>query len=204
VSGNVSLYNETEGVGVFPTPSIVMVGLNDDADKTVPSFFQKEGNSIYLLGDTHDEFGGSLYLKLFANAVKGELSKIDYDKELKLWELVIEANKKGLISAAKDINTGGIAVSLAKMSALSGIGAVINTGLEDEKLLFSESFSRAVVEVKDEKAFEELAKKIGLHVRNIGKTGGERVVIDGEIDISVAKTRELYFNSFKKLVEQDL
>ncbi|MDR0762501.1 MAG: phosphoribosylformylglycinamidine synthase subunit PurL, partial [Campylobacteraceae bacterium] len=85
VSGNVSLYNETEGVGVFPTPSIAMVGLNDDANKVLPSSFQKEGSAVYIAGDTYDEFGGSLYVKLFANAVKGELPKIDYGKELKLW-----------------------------------------------------------------------------------------------------------------------
>jgi phosphoribosylformylglycinamidine synthase len=204
VSGNVSLYNETEGVGVFPTPSIAMVGLNDDADKVLPSYFQKEGSALYLLGDTYDEFGGSLYLKLFANAVAGELPKIDYGKELKLWEIVIEANKKGIISAAKDVNTGGVAVSLAKMSAKSGIGAKIDTGFADEKLLFSESFSRAVVEVKNENAFKELAKDMGLNVKFIGKTGGGRLVIDKSIDLSVEKVRELYFDSFKKLVEQDL
>jgi phosphoribosylformylglycinamidine synthase len=204
VSGNVSLYNETEGVGVFPTPSIAMVGLNDDAQKVLPSSFQKEGGELYLLGGTYNEFGGSLYLKLFANAVKGELPKIDYDKELKLWELVIEANKKGIISAAKDINTGGIAVSLAKMSALSGLGAVISTDFADEKLLFSESFSRAIVEVKNKKTFEELAQNIGLHVRYIGKTGGGKLLIDKSINLSVEKIKELYFDSFKKLIEQDL
>jgi phosphoribosylformylglycinamidine synthase len=204
VSGNVSLYNETEGVGVFPTPSIAMVGLNEDADKVLPSFFQKEGNTIYLLGDTSDELGGSLYLKVFANAVKGELPNINYDKELKLWELVIEANKKDLLSCAKDLNVGGITIALAKMSAVSGLGVKINTGFEDEKLLFSESFSRAIVEVKDEKAFEELAKNIGLHIRVIGKVGGDKLEIDEKINLSVAKLQELYFGSFKKLIEQDL
>jgi phosphoribosylformylglycinamidine synthase len=204
VSGNVSLYNETEGVGVFPTPSIAMVGLNDNADKVLPSSFQKKSSAIYIAGDTYDEFGGSLYVKLFANAVKGELHKIDYDKELKLWELIIEANKRGIVLAAKDVNTGGVAVSLAKMSALSGFGAKIDTDFEDEKLLFSESFSRAVVEVKDEKAFEELAKDIGLNVKFIGKTGGDKLIIDKKIDLDVEKIQELYFNSFKKLIEQDL
>ncbi|MDR1976130.1 MAG: phosphoribosylformylglycinamidine synthase subunit PurL, partial [Campylobacteraceae bacterium] len=170
VSGNVSLYNETEGVGVFPTPSIAMVGLNDDANKVLPSSFTDKNSAIYIVGDTEDEFGGSLYLKVFAKKVCGELPKIDYAKELKLWELVIEANKKGLITAAKDINVGGVAIALAKMSALSKVGAQVDTG--DEKTLFSESFSRALVEVKEEKTFEELAKKIGINVKAIGKTGG--------------------------------
>ncbi|MDR1285347.1 MAG: phosphoribosylformylglycinamidine synthase subunit PurL [Campylobacteraceae bacterium] len=204
VSGNVSLYNETEGVGVFPTPSIAMVGLNDDANKVLPSFFQKDGSAIYLLGDTSDEFGGSLYLKVFANAVKGKLPNIDYDKELKLWELVIGANKKDLLLCAKDLNVGGLAIALAKMSAVSGLGAKIDTGFENEKLFFSESFSRAIVEVKDEKAFEELAKNIGLHVRAIGKVCGDKLKIDKAIELSVLRAQELYFDSFKKLIEQDL
>ncbi|MDR1007330.1 MAG: phosphoribosylformylglycinamidine synthase subunit PurL [Campylobacteraceae bacterium] len=204
VSGNVSLYNETEGVGVFPTPSIAMVGLNDDANKVLPSFFQKEGSAIYLLGDTNDELGGSLYLKVFSDIVKGRLPNIDYDKELKLWELVIEANKQDLLLCAKDLNVGGLAVALAKMSAVSGLGAKIDTGFKDDKLFFSESFSRAIVEVKNEKAFEELAKNIGLHVRVIGRVEGDKLIIDEKIELSVVKVQELYFDLFKKLIEQDL
>ncbi|MDR2342098.1 MAG: phosphoribosylformylglycinamidine synthase II, partial [Campylobacteraceae bacterium] len=122
----------------------------------------------------------------------------------KLWELVIEANKRGVILAAKDVNVGGIAVSLAKMSALGGLGAKIDTDFKDEKLLFSESFSRAVIEVKDEEAFEELAKSIGLSVKFVGSVGGGRLTIDKNIDLSIAKIQELYFDSFKKLIERDL
>jgi phosphoribosylformylglycinamidine (FGAM) synthase-like enzyme len=71
-------------------------------------------------------------------------------------------------------------------------------------MFISESFSRAVVEVRDEKAFEELAENIGLSVKFIGKTGGDKLIIDKKIDLDVAKIQELYFNSFKKLIEQDL
>ncbi len=63
IGGNVSLYNETNGVGVFPTPAIAMVGVNDDANKVLPSCFQEDGNFVYILGDTKSEFGGSLYMK---------------------------------------------------------------------------------------------------------------------------------------------
>jgi len=204
VSGNVSLYNETEGVGVFPTPSIAMVGLNDDANRVLPSSFQKEGSFLYLLGDTDDEFGGSLYLKVFANAVVGELPKIDYKKELKLWELVIEANKKSLLLSAKDVNVGGVALTLAKMSALSGFGTVANSTFGDAKLLFSESFSRAIVEVEDTKAFEDFARTIGVKAVKIGIVGTDKLTIDSAINIDVKKLQDLYFNSFKRLIEQDL
>ncbi|MDR0467306.1 MAG: phosphoribosylformylglycinamidine synthase subunit PurL [Campylobacteraceae bacterium] len=204
VSGNVSLYNETDKIGVFPTPSIAMVGLNDDANKVLPSFFQEEGNSIYLIGDTKDEFGGSLYLKVLANRVCGSLPEINYKNELKLWELVIEANKRGLLQSAKDLNVGGVALALAKMGAKSGLGANIKTGFDDSKLLFSESFSRAIVEVKDEKKFIELAEKVGIKYKKVGEIAGDRLVIDDKIDIEISKIKELYFNSFKKLIEQDL
>jgi phosphoribosylformylglycinamidine synthase len=131
VSGNVSLYNETNGIGVFPTPAIVMVGLNDDANKTLPSSFQKEGASLYLIGDTKSDFGGSLYMKELFGKVEGTLAPLDYDKELKLWELVIEANKKGFLNAAKDVNVGGIAIALAKMAAKSKKGVTAKIALND-------------------------------------------------------------------------
>ncbi|MFV0480432.1 MAG: phosphoribosylformylglycinamidine synthase subunit PurL [Campylobacteraceae bacterium] len=204
VSGNVSLYNETDKVGVFPTPSIAMVGLNEDANKVLPSVFQKEGSVVYLVGDTENEFGGSLYRKVFANCVCGELPKIDYKQELKLWELIIEANKKDLLLSAKDVNVGGMALSLAKMSAKSGFGVEAKTSFSDEKLFFSESFSRAIVEVKNEAEFEKFASKIGIKVEKIGKTTKGNLKIDNKIDLKIAKIQDLYFNSFKKMIEQDL
>ncbi|RUM73571.1 MAG: phosphoribosylformylglycinamidine synthase subunit PurL, partial [Sulfurovum sp.] len=96
VSGNVSLYNETNGVSVFPTPAIAMVGLNEDENRVLASSFQSDENHIILIGETKSEFGGSLYIKEMFGETVGEISDIDYTKELGLWELVIEANKKGL------------------------------------------------------------------------------------------------------------
>lgn len=203
VSGNVSLYNETDKVSVFPTPAIAMVGLNDDANKVLPSFFQKDASAIYLLGDTKDEFGGSLCLKVFANSVCGKLPEIDYQKELKLWELVIEANKANLLLSAKDLNVGGLAIALAKMSAKSSLGATIKTDFNDKKLLFSESFSRAIVEVKDEDKFINMAKKLNISYTKIGYVGGDSLLIDNKIDIKISKLQDLYFNSFKTIIEQE-
>ena len=101
VSGNVSLYNETNGVSVFPTPAIAMVGLNDDENKVLPSAFQEEGSQLLLIGETKGEFGGSLYIKALHGETAGTLPTFDYKAELALWELVIEANKKGLSSLLK-------------------------------------------------------------------------------------------------------
>lgn len=203
VSGNVSLYNETNGIGVFPTPAIVMVGLNDDANKTLPSSFQKEGTSVYLIGETKSDFGGSLYMKELFGKVEGTLAELDYEKELKLWELVIEANKKGFLNAAKDVNVGGIAIALAKMAAKSKKGVTAKIELNDARDIFAESFSRAIVEVNDEVGFEAMAKTIGLHVAKIGTVGGNTFTCN-EISKSVEAICERYFNRFAEVIEQDI
>ena len=203
VSGNVSLYNETNGVGVFPTPAIVMVGLNDDANKTLPSSFQKEGASIYLIGDTQSDFGASLYMKELFGKVEGRLAELDYDKELKLWELVIEANKKGYLNAAKDVNVGGIAIALAKMAAKSGKGVTCKLTCNDAKDIFAESFSRAIVEVNDEAGFEAMAKTIGITVAKIGTVGGSSFTCN-DVSKSIEAIKERYFNRFQEVIEQDI
>jgi len=203
VSGNVSLYNETNGIGVFPTPAIVMVGLNDDANKTLPSSFQKEGASVYLIGETKSDFGASLYMKELFGKVEGTLAELNYNTELKLWELVIEANKKGFLNAAKDVNVGGIAIALAKMVAKSKQGVTCNVSLMDTKDIFAESFSRAIVEVNDEAGFEAMAKAVGIKVAKIGKVGGNSFTCN-DISKSVEAICERYFNRFVEVVEQDI
>jgi len=203
VSGNVSLYNETNGIGVFPTPAIVMVGLNDDANKTLPSSFQKEGTSLYLVGDLKSDFGGSLYMKELFGKVEGTLAPLDYDQELRLWNLVIEANKKGILNAAKDVNVGGVAIALAKMAAKSSKGATCNISVYDERDIFSESFSCAVVEVNDEKSFEGMANEIGINAVKIGKVGGTNFTCNN-VSKSVEAIKERYFNRFIEVVEQDI
>jgi phosphoribosylformylglycinamidine synthase len=203
VSGNVSLYNETNKIGVYPTPSIAMVGVNNDANKILPSHFQNSLSPIYLVGETFSEFGGSLYLKELYGKVEGVLPKIDYEAELKLWELVIKANQEGIISCAKDVNVGGIAIALAKMATLSKKGVEVSIDLSDTKELFSESFSRAIVEVIDEKAFVVLAQNIGIKVQKIGMVVGEQFKLN-EIEKDLSELQEVYFNKFAKIIEQDL
>ena len=201
VSGNVSLYNETNGVGVYPTPAIAMVGVNDDANKVLPSSFQEIGSSLYLIGDTKSEFGGSLYMKELFDKVEGKLPEIDYNKELALWELIIEANKADVISAAKDVNVGGIAIALAKMSVVGGKGVICNTQLDASKDIFAESFSRAIVEVKNEVVFENMAKQIGINVTKIGQVE-ENGFICNDISADLEAMKNSYFNKFQEVVEQ--
>jgi phosphoribosylformylglycinamidine synthase len=205
VSGNVSLYNETNGVSVYPTPTIAMVGLLDDASKVLPSCLQEDEDVVYIIGDTEKEFGGSLYLKELFGKVAGELPKIDYEKERRLWDFVIEANKRGLLKAAKDVGVGGIAISLAKMAAVGNKGFLGNFCFEDSREIFSETFSRALVEIAPQNmhALEELANEIGLHAVPLGTVGGNEFCLC-DIKMPLKKLRSIYFNTFKEEIERDL
>jgi len=204
VSGNVSLYNETNGEGIFPTPAIVMVGVIDDVQKSIPSFFQKKGNSIYIVGETFSDFGGSLLLKEVFDEVSGVLPRIDYEKELKLWEFVQTVNEQDLLCCAKDINVGGIAVSLAKMSALSSFGVDAKVNVKQEINLFSESFSRAILEVKNDKEFEKIADRFGIVYDKIGFVSSQDIFRVNSIKKDMNTLKNDYFNTFKDLIQSDL
>ncbi len=205
IGGNVSLYNETNEVGVFPTPAIAMVGVNDDANKILPACLQEDGNTLYLLGDTKSEFGASLYLKKLYGKVAGAHPEVDFAKELNLWNTVIEANNQSLLKAAKDVNVGGLAIALAKMAVVGNKGLEVNIKLEDDKDLFSETLSRAVVEVSPEnkEAFEKLCASKGMKVTELGKVGGEKIAIN-DINTKLVDAKKVYFNRFKEVIEQDL
>ncbi|MBD3789903.1 MAG: phosphoribosylformylglycinamidine synthase subunit PurL [Campylobacterales bacterium] len=205
VSGNVSLYNETNGVSVFPTPAIAMVGLNECESRVLPSAFRQEGDYVVLLGNTKGEFGGSLYIKELFGETVGSLPSFDYSGELRLWELVIEANKKGLLKAAKDVNIGGIAIALSKMAAVSGKGITAKVEVDASRDIFDETQSRAIVEISKEnmKAFAQMAIDLGIKAQIIGTVGGESVKIN-EVGLGLDKVKDIYFNTFAKTIEQDL
>ncbi|SFV61730.1 Phosphoribosylformylglycinamidine synthase, synthetase subunit [hydrothermal vent metagenome] len=204
IGGNVSLYNETNGVSVFPTPSIATVGVNDDENNVLISSFSEEGNVLYLVGENKSEFGGSLYMKELYDTVAGVMPEIDYKQELALWELVIEANKKHLLESAKDASSGGVAIALAKMAATSGLGCDVEMSVSDDRDIFSESMSRAIVEVKAEncEAFEAMLDD-SMSVEKVGTVGGDLVRIN-DVSMSMEQLKDNYFNTFARVIEQDL
>jgi phosphoribosylformylglycinamidine synthase len=203
IGGNVSLYNETNGKSVFPTPSIAMVGVNEDQHKVVMSCFQQEGNSLYLVGESRSEFGGSLYMKELYNVVAGTIPAIDYDNERALWSLVIEANKKGLLSAAKDCSSGGAAIALAKMACVSGKGINATMRVNDPRDIFAESMSRAIIEVAPENCVAFEAMVGSLACEKIGTVGGDTFSVNG-VSMELAEMQNIYYNTFKKVIERDL
>ena len=202
VSGNVSLYNDTEGVSVYPTPAIVTVGVNEDANASLPSVFTRAGTAIYVLGETKGEFAASLYAKALFDAVGGELAAVDYKKERALWGLVIEANKSGVLEFANSVGVGGVAITLAKMACLSGLGAECKFEVKKPNFIFDESFSRAIVGVKDEAKFESLAAKHGVKFEKIGSVGGDKFKLN-DIEEKLSDVSEVYFNKFAAIIRQE-
>ena len=198
VSGNVSLYNENDGEGVFPTPEIAMVGAGDDCRS---SELKKEGNSIYILNETKSEFGGSLYLKVFGGVVAGEHPEVDFEKELKLWD-VLESD---LIESAKDISTGGVAMATYKWACVSNKGIEIDLKVNQDIDIFSETLSRALVEIapENEEAFEKLCTEKGIYFEKVGKVGGDKIRVNG-VEADLEKAKDIYFNTFKSIMKNEL
>ena len=202
VSGNVSLYNETNGTSIYPSPTIVGVGLNSRAEKVLKSAFTKEDVSVYLLGETRGEFAGSLIAKVQDKVVAGSLNELDYEAELNLWSLLLEANENNLLHCANSVGVGGVAITLAKICAISNFSLEIHTGFKDEKLLFDESPSRAVVGVLNEGEFEELCAKFKVNFSKIGHSTNSNDFVLDEIKLQTNSLKSLYFNSFKEVLDR--
>lgn len=191
--GNVSLYNESHKGQIKPTPVIGMVGLLEDLDNRLLSYFQAPGEIIVLLGETKEEFGGSEVMNYFLEKTEGSPPGIDLEKELRLGELVNQASEEVLLSSAHDLSDGGLAISLAECCVRSELGAQIHLKKEDLfTLLFSESQSRILVSLQENNIYklENMAKEknIGMHV--LGKVSEKEkgLVIKGKdenIDLSI-------------------
>lgn len=121
VSGNVSLYNETRGTSIFPTPVVGMVGLIEDVSY-LKEFKPKAGDKIYLVGETRDDFGGSQLEKLLYGSVNHEFESIDLSDEVSKGKLIKQAIRNGIASHVQTVGKGGLLVTLAKISAHYDLG----------------------------------------------------------------------------------
>ncbi len=198
VSGNVSLYNETNSISIQPTPAIVSVGVNEKYENFLPSHFVDEV-FVYLLGDTNGVFAGSLYIKAILDKIGGILPEINFEKERKLWDFAILQNKNKNLAFANSVGVGGVAITLAKMSAVSRFGGIFKMNVDDEKDIFDESFSRAIFGVKNCENFENEAKKFGLNYQKLGFVGGDNFILN-DVKISLKSLKERYFNGFKEIL----
>ncbi|HEX8286382.1 MAG TPA: phosphoribosylformylglycinamidine synthase subunit PurL [Pyrinomonadaceae bacterium] len=192
VSGNVSFYNETEGRGILPTPTIGMVGLIEDARKIVTPGFKTDGDLIALLGETKNDLAGSEYAQTVLGfsteelIENGEVPKIDLDTEKTVQRACLNLIDKFAIKSAHDCSDGGLAVAIAE-SCFSRLnhaakGAEIelkNESLADEALLFAESPSRIVVSFSPEKLeqVKTIVEENGCPFTVIGKVTGDKLRI---------------------------
>lgn len=146
VSGNVSLYNETKGTSIFPTPVVGMVGLIEDIDY-LNDFHPHAGDKLYVVGETRDDFGGSQIEKLLYGKVNHESETLDLSNEVEKGEQIKEAIRSGKASHVQTVGKGGLLISLDRISAHYGLGVDATLDVTDAQL-FSESQGRYIVAVK--------------------------------------------------------
>ncbi|KAF0223299.1 MAG: phosphoribosylformylglycinamidine [Rhodospirillaceae bacterium] len=189
VSGNVSLYNETQGTAIQPTPAIGAVGLLDDVSKHMTVAFKAGGNHIVLLGETKGWLGASLYLREVCGREEGAPPPVALHRERRKGELVRQLIQDGQITACHDVSDGGLLVAVAEMAMASGIGASLEapSSLPLHAWCFGEDQGRYVLEVgqDDLVAVLEAAQEHDCVARVIGKTGGTDIGVGGS---SVAVT----------------
>jgi phosphoribosylformylglycinamidine synthase len=205
VSGNVSLYNETEGKAVLPTPMIGLVGLMDDCSKNAQMAFTAAGMRVAVVGGLGEgHLGGSEYLKVVHGKIAGMPPPLDLAREKAVQRAVRELIRAGLVKTAHDCSDGGLAVALAEMTFGNGIGARVHlkSALKPDALLFGEDASRVVIAYSSDVAarVEELCKKLGAPVVDIGQTGGSSLIFEGLFTSSVASLREAWSTAIPRLV----
>jgi phosphoribosylformylglycinamidine synthase len=209
--GNVSLYNETLGEGIYPTPTVGVVGIIDDITKVVRHHFAREGREIILLHagskPTAQEFGSSEFAKELIGELWGVPPAIDLAKEAALQKLIIALVNAGHVESTHDCAEGGLAVALAESAFQRGIGAEVDLtsdGVARELVLFGETASRIVISCDPKKAatIEELAVESGVAAGRLGRTTTNKLTIrvDGEvaIDASVSELKEVWATALQR------
>jgi phosphoribosylformylglycinamidine synthase subunit PurL len=197
VSGNVSLYNETNGRAILPTPTIGGVGLLDDFTSSMTIAFKAEGESILVVGDTRGWLGQSLYLREICGREEGAPPPVDLAAERRHGEFVRALIRDGLVTAAHDVSDGGLLVALAEMAMVSHIGAVLEAphGVAPHVFWFGEDQARYVLTAENADAVIERAKATAVPLIQIGATGGRVLAVADERPLLVNELRS-HFESW--------
>lgn len=204
VSGNVSLYNETEGKGILPTPAIGAVGVIEDAAKAV-GYGLREGQDLVLLGETAGWLGQSLWLREIAGREEGAPPPVDLAAERRNGDFVRARIQDGTVLACHDVADGGLLVALAEMAMEGGVGATLDpapAGLPAHAFWYGEDQGRYVVAVRDGAALIEAARAAGVPAMKLGRSGGGDLVVQGAVTISVADLRAAHERFLPELMAQ--
>jgi phosphoribosylformylglycinamidine synthase subunit PurL len=193
VSGNVSLYNETNGSGILPTPAIGGVGLIADAARTVSLAFKRAGEAILLVGETKGHLGSSLYLRELAGSEAGAPPPVDLAAERRNGDAVRAEIAAGGVTACHDVADGGLLVALAEMAMAGGVGARLAAppAGAPHAFWFGEDQARYVLTTTDPAGVARRLEAAGVPVRRFGTTGGDALTLDSGDAISTAELRRI-------------
>jgi phosphoribosylformylglycinamidine synthase len=225
ISGNVSLYNESKGEAIYPTPVVGMLGIVEDINRHCTMSFKKEGDLVFLLGgfspltsssqlSSYNGLGASEYLELVHGLVRGKPG-IDLDMEKRVQRCCLEAIKRGFIKLAHDCSEGGLLVAIAESCICGDIGfkgeswkvpARRTSSLAGEKgrldsAFFGEYQSRVVVSISGDSAVKlsKVARKWQVPLTLLGRVGGKRLVVEGYIDLPLARVKRAWQDGLKRL-----
>jgi phosphoribosylformylglycinamidine synthase len=202
--GNVSFYNENPETAIYPTPTIGMLGLIEDRNKAITQFFKSKSDLIILLGDFCNEVGGSEYLKDYHKMIKGMPPLVDLDKEMRLYNLMLDLTDLELLNSAHDCSDGGLAVTLAESCFLPGgdtlgVNIDVDFGVRDDFALFGESHSCIVVSINPTNLddFARILKKHDYPYHVLGNVVPESFRINNLIDCKTMKLRDKWDTAFE-------
>ena len=211
VSGNVSLYNQTESVAIYPTPTIGMIGLIEDSSKIVNQWFKNENDLIILIGNTLEEFGGSEFLKLLDNNNYYKPPALNLEAENNVIKIILELIQNGIIISAHDISEGGLITAIAESCFTPDglVGVKIEnpqkSTITEDAFLFSESQSRVIISLDKNKLkeCESALNKQNIEYHLLGTVGGDRLVVNDTVDIPVLNAFNAWDKSFVKLLNNN-
>ena len=212
--GNVSLYNESPAGAIQPTPTVGMVGLLENIETRVPSHFQNEGDLIFLLGESQNEIGGSHYLMIEHGLKKGLPPRLHLEKEIALQECLLEAARGKILNSCHDLSEGGLAVAVAEacLHPNQPKGAVIDqldliqnadADLRIDAILFGETQSRAIISVNSvqKEAVIRTAQNHRVPIFQIGKVGGQKLVMGDRIEVSTGELKDTFQNAIPRRMQ---
>jgi len=197
VSGNVSLYNETDGTGILPTPTIGAVGLLATLDHLI-HMVPKDGDTLILIGTTNGHLGQSAYLAEVLNRAQGDAPPVDLVAERAAGDFVLAAKAAGLIGAAHDLSDGGLALAAAEMALAGGVGVTIADG--DTGWFFGEDQARYLLASTQAEALLTAAGAANVPAQVIGTVGGDRIVL-GAGSVTLATLRAAHGSGLSNVVQ---
>ena len=208
--GNVSLYNESNGIDIWPTPVIGMFGYIDDISKSVNHSFKKSGDVVLVIGTNKNEFGASEYLYRKAGEIQGNVPEIDIDLEIKVQSSVRNLIEKGLLKSANDCSIGGLFVTLSECTFENNVGLEIydeflkaNSKLRLDSLFFGETQSRIIVSIEQSKLkeIEQYLNEVNCPYQVIGKTTEDKIICSNlNFETNVSELKNFWSDALPKML----